>query len=33
LALPLKNQALYPFEPPLSLHVDVVGPVDHDLAD
>jgi hypothetical protein len=33
LALPLKNQAGHPLDPPLPLHEDVVGPVDHDLAD
>ena len=33
LALPLKNQVVNPLDPPLPLHVHVVGPVDHDLAD
>src|SRR5712691_1610276 len=33
LRLPLKPQALDLLDPPLPLHVDVVGPVDHDLAD
>jgi len=33
LALPLKNQVLHLLDPPLPLHVYVVGPIDHDLAD
>src|SRR5581483_3130797 len=31
--LPLKQTFLHPLEPPLPLHVDVVGPVHHDLGD
>jgi hypothetical protein len=33
LLLPLNKQALHLLDPPLPLHVDVVGPVHHDLAD
>ena len=31
--LQCQNQAVNPLDQPLPLHVDVVGPVDHDLAD
>src|SRR5207244_10553985 len=33
LLLPLKQPGLHLLDPPLPLHVDVVGPIDHDLAD